>query len=106
MRVEGCDLIGLGQRQPHLVRKGGKVRGREIAVAILNKMQVLDQQIAAALAIAEQRADVRERLRIDLATLRGARRPAPAASVAAAAVSRNSRRRVCEAHYSLKIQKS
>jgi hypothetical protein len=38
-------------------------------------MQVLDQEIAPARALPEQRPHVRERLRIDLAALGGAPRP-------------------------------
>jgi hypothetical protein len=60
---------------------------------------MLDQEIAPALAVAEQRPYLFARLRIDLTALWGARRPAPPASTTAAAViGRYSRRRVGEAH--------
>ncbi len=78
MGVEGRDLVDFGERKLHLLRQRGKMRGRKMAVVVLDQMQMLDQQIAAALALAKQRADLFERLRIDLAALRRARRPAPA----------------------------
>ena len=58
------------------------MRGGEMAVVILNEMQMLDQQIAPARPVGEQRADFVERLRIDLAALGRARRPASAGRAA------------------------
>jgi hypothetical protein len=46
-----------------------------MAAVVLDQMQVLDQEIAPARALPEQRPHVRERLRIDLAALGGAPRP-------------------------------
>ena len=46
------------------------MRGRQVAVRILDQMQVLNQQVAVAWAVAEQRPDLRERAIIDLAPLR------------------------------------
>jgi hypothetical protein len=43
-------------------------------------MQVLDQEIALPRTLAQQGADLSKRLGIDLAALRGLRRPAPAAA--------------------------
>ena len=59
------------------------MRGREVAVAVLDQMQMLDQQIAPARRVAEQRAHLVERRRIDLAALGRAARPALAAAAAA-----------------------
>ena len=67
MGVEGRDLVDFGEREPHLLRQRGEMRGGEMAVPILDQVQVLDQEIAPALAIAEQRAHLVERLRVDLA---------------------------------------
>ena len=67
--VEGRDLVDLGERKLHLLRQRGEMRGGEIAVAVLDQVQVLDQQIAPALALAEQRAHLVERLRLDLPAL-------------------------------------
>src|SRR5206468_1125155 len=78
MRIEGCDLITLGQSEPHLLRQSGKMRGGEMTVTILNEMQMLDHKIAAALAVAEESAYLFARLRIDLTAFWRARRPAPA----------------------------
>ena len=50
------------------------MRGGEMAVFVLDQMQMLDQQIAPARLVAEQRADFVERLRIDLAAFRRAAR--------------------------------
>jgi hypothetical protein len=69
-----------------------------MTVTILDEMQMLDQKIAPALAVAKQRSDLFVRLRIDLTALWGARRPAPPASTAAAVIGRHCRRRVGEAH--------
>ena len=61
MRVEGRDLVDLGQRQLHLGGERREMRGREMAVAVLDEMQMLDQQIAPARPVAEQRAHLVER---------------------------------------------
>ena len=78
MRVEGRDLVDLGKRELHLLRERREMRGREMAVAVLDQMQVLDEQVAPALALAQQRADLVERARVDLAPLRRPGRAAPA----------------------------
>ena len=48
MRVEGRDLVDLGQRHLHLGGERGEMRGGEMAVVVLDEMQMLDQQIAPA----------------------------------------------------------
>ncbi len=61
--------------------------GVEAAEMVLQQMQVLDQQVAAALALAEQRLDLGERRGIDLAALRVIRpAPPPGAGMDAAVV--------------------
>ena len=50
--------------------------GGQMAVVVLDQMQVLDQQIAPARPVGQQRAHLRERRGVDLAALRRARRPA------------------------------
>ena len=97
MGVKGRDFIDLGKREPHLLRQRDKMGGREMTVAVLDQMQMLDQEIAPAFALAKERAHLFERLRIDLAALRRARRPAPAGSPAV--VRRQSRRRLGQAHF-------
>jgi hypothetical protein len=81
MRVEGRDLVHFGLRELHLGGERGEMRGGEMAVVVLDQMQMLDQQIAPARPVAEQRAHLVERRRIDLAALRRLRgrrlRPAP-----------------------------
>ena len=82
MRVEGRDLVDLGERHLHLGGERREMRGGEMAVAVLDQMQMLDQQIAPARPVAQQRAHFFERLRVDLAALRraaadGGLRPAP-----------------------------
>ena len=52
--------------------------GREVAEALLQQMQVLDQQVAPARPVAEQRLHLLERRDVDLAPL-GARRAEPLA---------------------------
>src|SRR5207245_9737516 len=67
----------------HLLRERGEMGGREMAVAILNEVQMLDQKIAPALAIAQQRSHLRQRLRLDLTAFgRLARAVAPPQSSA------------------------
>jgi hypothetical protein len=57
-----------------------------MTVTILNEMQMFDQEIAPALAVAKERPYLFARLRIDLTALWRTRRPAPAASPAARAI--------------------
>ena len=72
-------------RELHLGGERREMRGGEMTVAILDEMQMLDQQIAPARLVAEQRAHLVEGRRIDLAALRRAARavlfPARAAVV-------------------------
>jgi hypothetical protein len=82
MGVEGCDLIDLGQSEPHFLRQSGEMRGRKMTVAILNQVQMLDQQIAPPLALAKERTYFLKRARLDLAALWRARTPASPAAAA------------------------
>ena len=68
--VERRHLVDLGHRQAHLLRQRGDVRGRQVAEAVLQLVQVLDQEVAPARRLAEHRAHLGERRRIDGATLR------------------------------------
>ncbi len=77
MGVEGRHLVDLGERKLHFLRQGGKVRGREMTVMVLNQMQMLDEEIAPARPIGQQREHFLQSFRIDLTALRRARRPAP-----------------------------
>ena len=52
--VEGGDLVDLGHRHLHLSRERDQMRGRQAAEAILNLVQVLDQQVATAWRVTEQ----------------------------------------------------
>jgi hypothetical protein len=51
------------------MRQSGKMRRREVPIVVLNEMQMLDQEIAAALALAKQRSYLLERLWVDLTAL-------------------------------------
>jgi GAF domain-containing protein len=83
MSVERRDLVDFGERELHLLRQRGEMRGGEISVAVLDQVQMFDQEIAPALAVAQQRAHLRERLRLDLASFRRlARAVAPSQSSA------------------------
>ncbi len=95
MRVEGRDLINFGQRHLHFGGKRGEMGGGNIAVLILDEMKMLDQQIAPARPVGEQRPDFDQRLRIDLASLGRARR---AASAGARAGGNRGGPMVCDAH--------
>ena len=69
--IEGRHFVDLGHRHLHLGRERDQVRRGEAAEAILNLVEVLDQQIPPARGIAEQREHVLARLRVDAAALRG-----------------------------------
>ena len=76
MGVEGRDLVDLGLGELHLGGECGEMCSGEVAVTILQEMQVLDQEIAPARAVAQERAHLVERARIGLAPLRLAGRAA------------------------------
>src|SRR5664279_469797 len=82
MRVEGRDLVDFGQRHLHLKRQRGEMRGGDVVVVVLNEMQMLDQEIAAARLVGKQSLDFGKRLRINLAALWRAWRFAPACALA------------------------
>ena len=65
MRVEGRDLVDFGLRELHFGGERREMRGGEMAVAVLDEMQVLDQEIAPPRPVAEQRAHLVERRRIE-----------------------------------------
>src|SRR5262249_54833242 len=100
MGVEGRDLVDLRERELHLGRERGEMRGRKVAVTVLDQMQMLDQEIALARALAEQRAHLLDRLRLELATLGGA--PGPPAAASARAIC-CAARKGCGVHWSLSM---
>ncbi len=59
-----------GQRQAHFLRQRGEVRSRQVAVAVVDAVQVLDQQVAAAGGVAQQPPHVLEGLGVDRSALR------------------------------------
>ena len=71
--IEARDLVDLGLRQAHLGGERGEMRRREVAEAILDPVQVLDQQVALARLRAEERLHLGERVGVD-APARGASR--------------------------------
>ena len=77
MRIEGRGLEHFGKRQFHLVGERCEMRRRDLAVLVLDQVQMLDQQIAAPRPVAEQQLDLMRRRRVDLAALRGRFRPFP-----------------------------
>src|SRR5690606_1924951 len=84
--IEGGDLVDLGRREGHLACECYQVHVAQAAVGVLNEVQVLDQEVGPARGVAEQGADLGQRLIIQLASLgRGAEGDAarvPAASFA------------------------
>jgi hypothetical protein len=75
MRIEGRDFIDFGLRELHLGGKRGQVRTGDVAVLVLDQVQMLDQQVAAARSIGQQSLDVGDGLRIDLTAFRRAAGP-------------------------------
>ena len=81
MRIEGRDLVHLGQRHAHQMRERGQMRRGEMAVFVLDQMQMLDQQIAAARPFREQRLNLGQGGGVNLPALRrDARTPPPRSS--------------------------
>ena len=80
MRVEGRGLEHLRESQLHLVGERREVRRGNLAVGVLDQVQMLDQQVAPARPVAEQKRNLFSGLRIDLTSLRG--RFGPLASLA------------------------
>src|SRR5262249_42472403 len=78
MRVKGRDLIRLSQRQLHFGSERSKVRSGNVAVLILDPMEMLDQATAPTGLVGEKRAPFPQGRRIDLTTLRGPWRAATA----------------------------
>ena len=86
VRVERRGLVHLRHRQPHLVRERGEMRGRDAVPAVLNQVQVLDEEVAVARAIAEQGTDLVVRGRVHLSPLGVAAGFAPSGAGMAASV--------------------
>ena len=61
--IERRDFIDLGHREAQLAGERHQMRRGQVSVAILDPVQEFDQQIAPAGRVAEQRGDVRGRLR-------------------------------------------
>ena len=76
MSVERGDLVDLDEREPHLLGERREMARMQAAEMVLQQVQMLDQQVAPALALAEQRLHLGERGGIDLPALRMIR-PAP-----------------------------
>src|SRR5579863_4217389 len=77
MRIERCDLIDLDESELHFRGQRGEMTRMKARIFVLQEMQKLDQQIALARPIADERAHLGNGVRLDLAT---ARKIAPAAS--------------------------
>src|SRR3954451_2200517 len=77
MGVEGRDLVDLSERKLHLQRQRREVRRREMAVTVLDEVQVFDQQIAPTRPLAQKRPNLSQRGRLHLPSFwRPARTPA------------------------------
>ncbi len=71
MGIEGRGLEHLGEGKLHRIGEGREVGCGNLAIFVLNQMQILDQEIAAARPVAEQKLNFVRRRRIDLAALGG-----------------------------------
>ncbi len=89
MGVERGDLVDLDQGEAHLLGQRRHVARVEAAEMVLQQVQMLDQEVAPALALAEQRAHFVECRRVDLPALRMVEpAPPPGARMNAAVVPR------------------
>jgi hypothetical protein len=76
MSIERGDLVDLDKGEPHLLGQRREMPSMQAPEVVLQQMQMFDQQVAPAPALAEQRLDLAERGGIDLPPLRMIR-PAP-----------------------------
>jgi hypothetical protein len=65
MVVKGRDLVDLGRRQAHFMSQRHQVYGRQVAVLVLDFVQVFDQQVALARRFTEQLLDFEKRIQVD-----------------------------------------
>ena len=70
MGIERRDLVDLDEGQPHLLGQRRQMASIEAAAMVLQQVEMLDQQVAAALAVAEQPLHLGRGRRIDLPALR------------------------------------
>jgi hypothetical protein len=70
MGVERSHFVDFDQRQPHLLGEGGEMARVQAAEMVLQQVEMLDQKVATAVAVTEQRLNLSERGRIDLPALR------------------------------------
>ncbi len=76
MGVKGRGLEHLGEGKLHLVGERGEVGGGNLLVAVLDEMQMLDQEVAAPRPVTEQCGNLFGGLGIDLASLGSSLGPA------------------------------
>ena len=69
MRIEGRDLENLNKRKTHFRRQRNEMACVKAAEAILQKMQMLDQKIGLARAIAQQGSNLFEGVQVNLPAL-------------------------------------
>ncbi len=72
----GC-FEDLGERQAHFLRQRSQMRCGDLPISVLDAMQVLDQEIALARGVRQQRLDGVGGVRIDLTALRNRAGPDP-----------------------------
>ena len=70
--IERRDFVDFGHRETHFRGEGDDVRGRNAPVRVLDAVQKLDEEIAPARRVAQEPADLGDRLRIGLPAFRAA----------------------------------
>ncbi len=98
MVVKAGHLVDLNRGQPHLRGQGNEMGRRQVAVVVLNGMQVLNQQIAPAGCAAEQALDLGQSLGVGRPAP-GSGAPAPGASAAAVLFHAGARHVELSRHY-------
>jgi len=79
MMVEGRHFVHFGHRHLHFGGERNQMRRRKTAKPILNEVQVLDQEIAAARGVAEQRRHLLPRFGVNRPTFRDRAHPSASA---------------------------
>jgi hypothetical protein len=69
MGVEGCHFEGCGLRQAQFIAKGPQMSRRDIVVAILNQVEIFNEEVVTPGAVAQQLSNLLKRGEVELPSL-------------------------------------